>query len=143
MRYLLDTNICIYIAKRKPHGVLTRLERLKPGEVGMSIITYLELIYGAWKSQHREANLLRIQGLEQIIPVLPLDVSTGQHYGRVRADLERKGSPIGAYDMMIAAHALTLGLTLVTNNTWEFRRVPQLIVENWAEEEQKAEGRRQ
>jgi tRNA(fMet)-specific endonuclease VapC len=135
MRYLLDTNICIYIAKQKPQGVLARLHQLRPGDVGMSIITYLELVYGAWKSRRREANLLRIQELERVIPVLPLDASTGQHYGRIRAELERKGSPIGAYDMLIAAHALALGLTLVTNNAREFRRVPQLVVENWAEEE--------
>ena len=133
MRYLLDTNICIYIAKQKPHGVLARLQHLRAGDVGMSVITYLELVYGAWKSQRREANLLRIQGLERLIPVLPLDASTGRHYGQIRAELERKGSPIGAYDMLIAAHALTLGLTLVTNDAREFRRVPQLIVENWAE----------
>jgi tRNA(fMet)-specific endonuclease VapC len=130
MRYLLDTNICIYIAKQKPHGVLERLQRLRPGDVGMSIITYLELVYGAWKSQHREANLLRLEGLEQLIPVLPLDARAGRHYGRMRAELERKGLPIGAYDLLIAAHALGLGSTLVTNNAREFRRVPQLIVEN-------------
>jgi tRNA(fMet)-specific endonuclease VapC len=133
MRYLLDTNICIYIAKQKPHGVLARLRELRPGDVGMSVMTYLELVYGACKSQHREANLLRIQELASLIPVLPLDVNAGRHYGRMRAELERKGSPIGAYDLLIAAHALTLGLTLVTNNVREFRRVPQLIVENWAE----------
>ena len=134
MRYLLDTDICIYIAKQKPHGVLARLERLRSGDVGMSIITHLELVYGAWKSQRREANLLRILELERLIPVLPLDASTGQHYGRMRAELERKGSPIGAYDLLIAAHTLALGLTLVTNNVWEFRRIPQLVLENWVEE---------
>ncbi len=133
MRYLLDTNICIYIAKQKPPEVLARLRRLRPGDVGMSVITCLELVYGAWKSQHREANLLRIQGLERLMPVLPLDASTSRHYGQTRAELERKGSPIGAYDLLIAAQALSLGLTLVTNNAREFRRVPQLIVENWAE----------
>jgi tRNA(fMet)-specific endonuclease VapC len=100
----------------------------------MSIITHLELVYGAWKSQHREANLLRIQALERVIPVLPLDAGASRHYGQMRAELERKGSPIGAYDLLIAAHALALGLTLVTNNAREFRRVPRLIVENWAEE---------
>ncbi len=134
MRYLLDTDICIYIAKQKPGGVLARLQRLRSGDVGMSIVTYLELVYGAWKSQHREANLLRIQELERVIPVLPLDSNAGQHYGRMRAELERRGSPIGAYDLLIAAHALALNLTLVTNNTREFRRVPQLTVENWAAE---------
>jgi tRNA(fMet)-specific endonuclease VapC len=134
MRYLLDTNICIYIAKEKPPEVLARLRRLHAGDVGMSVITYLELVYGAWKSQHREVNLLRIQGLGQLIPALPLDASIGRSYGQTRAYLESKGTPIGAYDLFIAAHALALGLTLVTNNVREFRRVPRLIVENWAEE---------
>jgi tRNA(fMet)-specific endonuclease VapC len=135
MRYLLDTNICIYIAKQKPPGVLARLQRLKAGDVGMSVITHLELSYGAWKSQQRESNLQRIQALERLIPVLPLDVGTGKHYGNVRTVLERKGTPIGAYDLLIAAHALSLGLILVTNNLREFRRVPQLMVENWAAED--------
>lgn len=134
MRYLLDTNICIYIAKQKPPGVLVRLRQLRQGDVGMSVITHLELVYGAWKSQHREANLLQIQALERLIPALPLDPNSGRHYGEVRAALERKGTPIGAYDLLIAAQALSLGLILVTNNAREFHRVLQLIVENWAEE---------
>ena len=134
MRYLLDTNICIYIAKHKPPSVLAHLQRLKSGDVGMSVITHLELVYGAWKSQQREANLQRLQSVERLIPVLPMDASTGRHYGEVRAALERKGTPIGAHDMLIVAHALSLGLTLVTNNTREFRRVPQLVVENWTED---------
>jgi tRNA(fMet)-specific endonuclease VapC len=100
----------------------------------MSIITYLELVYGAWKSQRCQENLTRIRELERLIPVLPLDASTVSHYGEVRAYLERKGTPIGAYDLLVAARALALGLTLVTNNVREFRRVPQLSVENWAEE---------
>ena len=133
MRYLLDTNICIYIAKQKPPGVLARLQGLRPGDVGMSVITYLELVYGAWKSQRRHENLERIKELEMVIPVLGMDAGAAQHYGQVRAELERKGSPIGAYDLLIAAHALSLGLTLVTNNVREFRRIAQLRVENWAE----------
>ncbi|MGO8790083.1 MAG: type II toxin-antitoxin system tRNA(fMet)-specific endonuclease VapC [Terriglobia bacterium] len=136
MRYLLDTNICIYIAKQKPKSVLARLDKLKSGDVGMSIVTYLELVYGAWKSQRRQENLARIRELQGLIPVLPLDVSAGRHYGEVRAGLETKGTPIGAYDLLIAAHALSLGLILVTNNAREFLRVPQLTVENWAEERQ-------
>lgn len=134
MRYLLDTNICIYIAKQKPPGVLARLRRLRPGDVGMSVVTYLELIYGAWKSQLREENLERIRELESLIPVLPLPASAGRHYGQVRAELERAGSPVGAFDLLIAAHALDLGLALVTNNVREFGRIPQLRVENWAVE---------
>jgi tRNA(fMet)-specific endonuclease VapC len=133
MRYLLDTNICIYIANRKPPGVLARLQRLKAGDVGMSVITYLELVFGACKSQHRESNLQRIQELERHIPVLPLDTKAGRHYGQLRTELQKKGAPIGAYDLLIAAHALSLGLTLVTNNSREFRRVPHLMVENWVE----------
>ena len=132
MRYLLDTNICIYIAKQKPAEVLERFRHLRPGDVGMSVITHLELVYGAWKSQQREANLQRIQELERLIPVLPLDTSVNDQYGQIRAELEKKGSPIGAYDLLIAAHALTLGLTLATNNVREFRRVPRLRIDNWA-----------
>jgi tRNA(fMet)-specific endonuclease VapC len=133
MRYLLDTNICIYIAKQKPPEVLERFRRLRPGDVGMSVVTNLELVYGAWNSQRREANLQRIRELERLIPVLPLDAGVSDHYGEVRTELERKGSPIGAYDLLIAAHALALGLTLVTNNAREFRRVPKLHIENWAQ----------
>lgn len=133
MRYLLDTNICIYIAKRKPEPVLSRLEQMRPGDLGMSVVTYLELVYGAWKSRQLEASLAKIEQLQRIIPVQPLDASAARHYGRLRAELEQKGAAIGAYDLLIAAHALSLGLTLVTNNLREFSRVPGLRVENWAE----------
>jgi tRNA(fMet)-specific endonuclease VapC len=133
MRYLLDTNICIYVAKQKPPEVLRRFQNLRPGDVGMSVVTHLELVYGAWKSRDRDANLQRIQGLERLIPVLPLDGSVANHYGRLRAELESKGTPIGAYDLLIAAQALASGLTLVTNNVREFRRVPRLRIENWAQ----------
>ncbi len=131
MRYLLDTNICIYIAKRKPARVLSRLGRMKPGDVGMSIVTYLELVYGAWKSLAIAANLARIEQLEILIPAQPLDVDVARHYGRLRAELEATGMPIGPYDLMIAAHALSLGLTLVTNNSREFSRVRGLRIDNW------------
>jgi tRNA(fMet)-specific endonuclease VapC len=133
MRYLLDTNICIYIAKRRPPCVLSRLERLRPGDVGMSIVTYLELLYGAWKSQQAAANLARLEELRGIIPVQPLDVGAARDYARIRTDLEKRGSPIGAYDLLIAAHALSLGLILVTNNVREFARIHGLRLENWAE----------
>lgn len=133
MRYLLDTNICIYIAKRKPKPVLSRLEQMRSGDLGMSVVTYLELVCGAWKSRQLEADLAKIEQLQRIIPVQPLDAGVARHYGRLRAELEQKGSPIGAYDLLIAAHALSLGLTLVTNNLREFSRLPGLRVENWAE----------
>lgn len=133
MRYLLDTNICIYIAKQKPPGVRARLERLHPGDVGMSVITYSELLYGAWKSESVEANLAMIDRLRSLIPVLPADTDMAERYGRLRATLEKKGRSIGAYDMLIAAHALSRRLTLVTNNVREFARVEGLRLENWAE----------
>ena len=133
MRYLLDTNICIYIARRSPPEVLSRLERLKPGDVGMSIITYLELVYGAYKSRRVQSNLEAIESLSRLVPVLSLDVTAARRYGQIRTDLEKRGAPIGAYDLLIAAHALAVGLTVVTNNTREFRRVAGLRVENWAQ----------
>ncbi len=133
MRYLLDTDICIYIAKRKPAAVLARLERLRPGDVGMSVVTYLELVYGAYKSRQAEANMTQIQQLSHLIPVQALDASAGAHYGKLRAGLEKSGSLIGAYELVIAAHALALQLILVTNNVREFRRVQGLRLENWAD----------
>src|SRR5260370_37155730 len=123
MRYLLDTNMCIYIAKRKPAGVLARFKRLRPGDVGMSIITYLELVYGAWNSQRTEANLAIIGQLRLIIPAQPLDGAAAPHYGRLRTELERKGRLMAASDLLVAAHALAFGLTLVANKLREFARV--------------------
>src|SRR4051795_3691514 len=111
MQYLLDTNICIYIARRKPASVLARFQRLRAGDVGMSVITYLELVYGAWNSQRAESNLAVIDQLQSIIPVQPLDAGAATNYGRLRTELERIGRPIGGYDLLIAAHALSLGLT--------------------------------
>ena len=132
MQYLLDTNILIYIAKRRPAAVAARFARLHPGDAGMSVVSYLELNYGAEKSRRSKEALARIENLEQLVPVLPLDKAAAYHYGRVRSDLERRGSLIGALDLLIAAHALSLGLTLVTNNTREFARVEGLRLENWA-----------
>jgi tRNA(fMet)-specific endonuclease VapC len=131
MRYLLDTDICIYIARRKPAKVGARFDRLRPGELGMSVITFLELVYGACKSQHPAENLALIEQFERIVPAQPLEAAASQTYGKLRVELESKGSRIGAYDMLIAAHALSLGLTLVTNNVREFGRVEGLVLENW------------
>jgi tRNA(fMet)-specific endonuclease VapC len=131
MRYLLDTNICVYIAKRKPPQVFERLRRLRPGDMGMSVVTYFELCYGAEKSQRREENRRRIEELRRLIPVLPVEAEASDHYGRLRAEFERAGTPIGAYDLIIAAQALSLGLVLVTNNVREFKRVRGLSIENW------------
>jgi tRNA(fMet)-specific endonuclease VapC len=132
MRYLLDTNICIYIAKRRPPEVAARFERLKPGEVGMSMITYGALRFGAEKSQYPAHATERLQRFAEIVPVLPLPADTPLHYGRIRHELERAGTPIGANDLWISAHALAAGLILVSNNLREFARVPGLQAENWA-----------
>ncbi|MGH9434616.1 MAG: type II toxin-antitoxin system tRNA(fMet)-specific endonuclease VapC [Terriglobia bacterium] len=132
MRYLLDTNICIYIAKRKPAGVLARLERLHAGDAGISVVTYFELVYGAWKSRAVDANLAAIEQLRDLLTVLALGADAGAYYGRLRVQLEKAGSPIGGYDLLIAAHALSQRLILVTNNVREFSRVDGLRIENWA-----------
>ena len=131
MLYLLDTNICIYITKNRPPEVRDRFLRLRPGQVGMSTITYGELLFGAEKSQQATRVRARLQQLCTLVPVLPLTMETGMAYAAARAKLEQRGTPIGANDLWIAAHALTEKLILVTNNEREFRRVPGLSVENW------------
>ncbi len=133
LRYLLDTNICIYIARQRPPAVSKRFARLAAGSVGMSLITFGELHYGAEKSQHRAAALETLERLRALIPVIAADDEVGNTYGRIRAHLERAGTPIGNNDLWIAAHALRLGVILVSNNTREFERVPKLKLDNWAE----------
>lgn len=129
--YLLDTNICIYIAKNKPHSVLEKFEQLAVGEVGMSTITQGELIYGAKKSQHPIKTMKLLDELMSLIPPLPIPTEAGKLYGEIRSKLEKKGKVIGNNDLWIAAHAIALELTLVTNNTKEFSRISQLKLENW------------
>jgi tRNA(fMet)-specific endonuclease VapC len=130
-RYLVDTNICIYVAKRKPPEVLVRLEALDAGEVAMSLITYGELLYGAARSSAPQRAIATLHQLIDAVPVLPMAPDVGAHYGAIRAYLTAAGTPIGNNDLWIAAHARATGLTLVTNNEAEFRRVPDLRVENW------------
>ena len=131
-RYLLDTNICIYIRQSRPEQVLRRFRKLRSGEAALSVITYGELLYGAAKSTHRTAALERLRELVQLLPALPLPETAAETYGTIRADLESKGEMIGNNDLWIAAHALASGLTLVTNNEKEFRRVHGLKIQNWA-----------
>lgn len=131
-RYLLDTNICIYIAKHNPPAVRARFERHTAQELAMSVITLGELRHGAEKSQARAKALATLSRLEASIQVAHLTEATGQHYGQIRAELERGGLPIGNNDLWIAAHARAEGWILVTNNEREFQRVPGLQVENWA-----------
>ncbi len=131
-RYMLDTNICIYIAKHQPPVVKARFERMKPGDVVMSAVTYGELYYGACKSNQRAMALDRLDALLQEIPVESIDARASRAYGGIRAELEAQGRTIGNNDLWIAAHALALGVTLATNNEREFRRIAGLKVENWA-----------
>ena len=133
LRYLLDTNICIYIAKNRPPAVAARFAKLAAGSVGMSWVTYGELCFGAEKSSQRASTLERLERLQSMIPVITPDAAVGERYGAIRAHLERAGTPIGNNDLWIAAHALCLGVTLVSNNTIEFKRVPKLELANWAD----------
>lgn len=131
VQYLLDTNICIYIAKEQPVSVLKKFKTLQVGTVAMSAITFGELTYGVEKSQHPKKNKLILDTITQIIPALPLSDVAAKAYGKIRRELEKRGTPIGNNDLWIAAHALTLNLTLVTNNTKEFKRVAKLKIDNW------------
>ena len=131
-RFMLDTNICIYIQRHKPPSVLELFETLKPGQAVISVITWGELLYGAAKSQQSTLVLRLLDEFSRLVPVLSIPPDCGKSYGQIRADLEKVGRPIGNNDLWIAAHALASGLTLVTNNTKEFERIPHLKIENWA-----------
>lgn len=131
-QYLLDTNICIYIRQERPEAVLRRFRKLRQGEAVLSVITYGELLYGAAKSKQRVEALDRLRELLHWLPALPLPEAAAEAYGTIRAELASKGEMIGNNDLWIAAHAMATGLTLVTNNEKEFRRVPRLKTQNWA-----------
>ena len=132
IKHMLDTNICIYIIRKKPERVLRRLRRYRVSEIGVSAITLSELEYGVAKSIKPRQNKLALTEFLAPIEILPYDDMTARQYGELRAHLERDGTPIGSLDMLIAAHALSLKCTLVTNNEVQFQRVPGLKVENWA-----------
>lgn len=132
IRYLLDTNICIYIINRKPPEIFQHFATLNTETIGISAITGAELHFGVAKS----ASTRNQQALDKfLIPlkILPFDQQAMQHYGQLRSELEKSGTPIGPLDTLIAAHALALDAILVSNNTREFKRVPNLRLENWAE----------
>ena len=131
-RYLLDTNICIFIRQNRPLAVTDRFRTLASGEAAISVISYGELSYGAEKSRKRELAVSGLQKLLEYLPVLPLPQNGGSAYGSIRSALERKGNSISSNDLWIAAHALAAGLILVTSNEREFRRVDDLRIENWA-----------
>jgi tRNA(fMet)-specific endonuclease VapC len=132
MRYLLDTNICIYLIKKHPAKVLQRLREQNASQVGVSTITVAELEFGVAKSARPEQNQEALQLFLAPLEIVLFDSSAAVHYGRIRTVLEKNGSPIGSMDLLIAAHALSLGVLLVTNNEREFSRVPGLKLENWA-----------
>jgi tRNA(fMet)-specific endonuclease VapC len=132
VQYLLDTNICIYVAKHRPSSVREHFVRHAANELAMSVITLGELRFGAEKSQARDNAMATIQDLETMIPPRALPEAAGEHYGQIRAELQKAGTPIGNNDLWLAAHARAEGWILVTNNTREFARVPGLQVENWA-----------
>ena len=132
MRYMLDTNICIYVIKHKPEKVFQKLQTIYPEDVCISSVTYAELVHGVEKSAAVEKNRLALSMLLANIEILDFDADAADSYGKIRAGLEKKGTPIGPLDMMIAGHAQSLGYTIVTNNVKEFSRVAALKIEDWA-----------
>lgn len=130
---MLDTNTYIYIIKKRPEQVLRRLKKARVSDIGISSITLSELEYGAAKSSRPDQNRIALVEFLAPLEILPYDDMAAQEYGKIRASLERQGTPIGSMDMLIAAHALAVNCTLVTNNEREFSRVPSLKIENWAE----------
>ena len=132
MKYMLDTNICIYIIKHQPENVIQKFMEHDPDDICISAITYAELVHGVEKSLAREKNRIALTVFLSEIQIVPFDDLAAQVYGCVKADLQKKGTPIGPLDTLIAAHAKALNLTLVTNNTKEFARVDDLEVEDWA-----------
>ena len=133
MTYMLDTNICVYAIKKKPDRVLTCLKNNLDKGLCISAITLAELEHGVANSDHPEKNAASLLQFLSIMDVLPFDDLAAAEYGRIRAYLQRQGTPIGPMDMLIAAHAKAKGLILVTNNQREFERIPGLVLENWAE----------
>ena len=129
-KYLLDPNIVIYVLKRRPKEVLEIFNR-NASRMAISSITLSELIYGAEKSPNMDKNLEAIEEFVSHLDVLPYDAKASQHYGQIKAALEKRGEIIGENDIHIAAHAISQGLILVTNNLREFKRVPNLALENW------------
>ena len=132
LKYLLDTNIAIYVIKRRPIEVRGGFNE-NAGRMAISAITLSELLHGAEKSAKVAQNLAAVEEFASLLEVLPYSAKAAQHYGAIRTALEKVGTPIGVNDLHIAAHARSEGLTLVTNNLGEFERVPGLVTENWVE----------
>jgi len=131
MKYLIDTNICIYIMNKRPEEIIKKFKEFEPGEIGISTITVSELHYGIAKSKHQRKNQLRLQEFLAPFEILDYDEDAAGAYGDIRFQLEKRGRPIGPLDLLIAAQAASRGLILVTNNDKEFSRIKELKVENW------------
>lgn len=131
MKYLLDTNICIYLIKQKPPKVVERLQKVGVNEIGISVITLAELEYGVAKSSFPESNKLALIQFLAPFEILPFSETAASVYGRIRSALEKTGQIIGPYDLLIGAQALAEKLILATNNEREFRRIEGLTIENW------------
>lgn len=130
LKYMLDTNIVIYTIKNKPE-IVREAFKTHYGQIAISTVTLMELIYGAEKSSAPERNLADVEGMAARLDVLDYDDSAATHTGQIRAELAKAGKPIGPYDQMIAGHARSLGLIVVTNNEKEFKRVPGIRIQNW------------
>lgn len=131
MKFLIDTNICIYIMNNHPPEVVQKFKSIGVGKVGISSVTVSELHYGACKSRHIKKNMQRLEEFLRPFAILPYDENASKYYGIIRSQLEKQGNIIGPLDLLIAAHALSNNLILITNNEKEFRRIKSLKVENW------------
>lgn len=131
LRYMLDTDTCSYIMRRSSESLLKRLQRTPVSDICISVITKSELLFGVEVSPHRQKDEAALAAFLRYVDVLDFPDEASAHYARIRAELKMRGGMIGANDLFIAAHASSLGLTLVTNNTREFRRVRNLMIENW------------
>lgn len=132
MKYMLDTNICIYVIKNKPAKVLKKFAQIDTNDICISSITSSELWYGVYKSSSFERNAIALEEFLSPLTILEYDENDSKIYGKVRANLENKGNIIGSMDLLISAHALSKNLILVSNNLKEFRRVQGLKLENWS-----------
>lgn len=131
MKYMLDTNICIYLIKQNPTHVKQKFETISVGDICLSSITVAELQFGIEKSSFQERNRKALELFLAPLIIVDFDASPAVEFGKIRILLEKGGTPIGAYDLLIAAHARSLDLSLVTNNLREFSRIPDLKIENW------------
>jgi tRNA(fMet)-specific endonuclease VapC len=131
-RFMLDTNTCSYIMKRSHQAVIRRLQRVPVSDVCISVITKSELLFGVELSPRRQQDEAALAAFLRLVEALDFPDAASFHYARIRAELQARGTMVGANDLFIAAHARSLGLTLVTNNTREFGRVRNLAIENWA-----------